>query len=67
MLHKTKESYNYSHYNELLDKVNKIFESHHKGVINFSRREIYLIDFSSEIMEVRKKQQDIFQMHQEKA
>lgn len=51
---------------KLLGKANKIFENLHKGMINFSRREIYLIDFSSERMEVRKKQQDIFQMHQEK-
>lgn len=52
---------------KLLGKVNKIFESRHKGMIDFSHREIYLIDFSSEIMEVRKKQQEIFQIHQEKA
>lgn len=52
---------------KLLGKVNKIFERHHMGMIKFSHREIYLIDFSAEIMEVRKKQQDIFQMHQGKA
>lgn len=40
---------------KLLGKANKIFESLHKGMINFSLREIYLIDFSSERMEVRKK------------